>query len=41
MRIGVHLPQYGSVAGPDSIVAAARQAEALGYAVDVLADLVL
>jgi probable F420-dependent oxidoreductase len=32
MRIGIHLPQYGRVAGPDAITVAARNAEALGYA---------
>ncbi len=31
MQVGIHLPQYGRVAGPDSIAAAARQAEALGF----------
>ena len=31
MRFGVHLPQYGRAAGPDAIVAAARQAEELGF----------
>ena len=32
MRFGVHLPQYGRAAGPDSITRAARQAEDLGFA---------
>lgn len=32
MRVGVHLPQYGRVAGPDAIRAAARRAEELGFA---------
>ncbi len=31
MRFGVHLPQYGRAAGADAIVAAARQAEELGF----------
>ncbi len=30
MRFGIHLPQYGRAAGPESIQAAARQAEDLG-----------
>jgi probable F420-dependent oxidoreductase len=34
MRIGIHLPQYGRVAGRDAIVEAARLAEDLGF-VDV------
>ncbi len=34
MRVGVHLPQYGRVAGPDAIARAARHAEELGF-VDV------
>jgi probable F420-dependent oxidoreductase len=34
MRVGVHLPQYGRVAGPDAIKRAARHAEELGF-VDV------
>ena len=32
MNVGIHLPQYGQVAGPDAIVAAAREAETLGFA---------
>ena len=32
MRFGVHLPQYGSAAGPDAIRRAAILAEELGYA---------
>ena len=32
LRIGIHLPQYGPVSGPDSIVRAAQHAEALGFA---------
>ncbi|TMM16972.1 MAG: TIGR03619 family F420-dependent LLM class oxidoreductase [Actinobacteria bacterium] len=32
MNVGIHLPQYGRVAGPDAIVAAAREAETLGFA---------
>jgi len=32
MRIGVHLPQYGRVAGPEAITRAARHAEELGFA---------
>jgi len=32
MRVGIHLPQYGRVAGHDAIVAAAKHAEALGFA---------
>ena len=31
MRVGVHLPQYGRVAGPDAITRAARHAEELGF----------
>ncbi len=31
MRVGVHLPQYGRVAGPDAIKRAARRAEELGF----------
>ena len=31
MRFGSHLPQYGRVAGPESIARAARHAEELGY----------
>lgn len=31
MRIGIHLPQYGRVAGPDAMRRAARHAEALGF----------
>jgi probable F420-dependent oxidoreductase len=32
MRVGVHLPQYGRVAGPEAITRAARHAEELGFA---------
>lgn len=32
LRIGVHLPQYGRVAGPAAITRAARHAEELGFA---------
>src|SRR5262245_65816486 len=32
MRVGIHLPQYGSVAGPRAIRRAARHAEELGFA---------
>jgi probable F420-dependent oxidoreductase len=32
MRVGIHLPQIGRKAGPDSIKRAAMQAEALGFA---------
>jgi alkanesulfonate monooxygenase SsuD/methylene tetrahydromethanopterin reductase-like flavin-dependent oxidoreductase (luciferase family) len=32
VRIGIHLPQYGRVAGPDAIATAARHAEELGFA---------
>ena len=32
MRLGIHLPQYGSVAGPAAITRAARHAEDLGFA---------
>jgi probable F420-dependent oxidoreductase len=32
MRIGVHLPQYGSAAGPDAMRRAAQHAEELGFA---------
>ena len=31
MLVGVHLPQYGHVAGPDAITRAARHAEELGF----------
>jgi len=31
MRVGVHLPQYGRVAGPEAISRAARYAEELGF----------
>lgn len=31
MKIGIHLPQYGRVAGPDAIATAARDAEDLGF----------
>ena len=34
MRVGVHLPQYGRVAGPEAMARAARHAEELGF-VDV------
>ena len=32
MKIGIHLPQYGRVSGPDAITTAARDAEELGFA---------
>ncbi len=32
MKVGIHLPQYGRVAGPDAITTAARDAEELGFA---------
>jgi probable F420-dependent oxidoreductase len=32
VRVGIHLPQYGHVSGPDSITKAAIAAENLGYA---------
>jgi len=32
VKVGIHLPQYGQVAGPDAITRAARHAEELGYA---------
>ncbi|HEV3225532.1 MAG TPA: TIGR03619 family F420-dependent LLM class oxidoreductase, partial [Acidimicrobiales bacterium] len=32
MLVGVHLPQYGHVAGPQAITQAARHAESLGFA---------
>ena len=32
MRVGIHLPQYGRVASPEAITAAARRAEELGFA---------
>jgi probable F420-dependent oxidoreductase len=32
VRVGIHLPQYGHVSGPDSITKAAIAAESLGYA---------
>lgn len=31
MKIGIHLPQYGRVSGPDAITIAARDAETLGF----------
>lgn len=31
MRVGIHLPQYGRVAGPDAITRAARHAEDIGF----------
>jgi probable F420-dependent oxidoreductase len=31
VQVGIHLPQYGRVAGPDSITLAARDAERLGF----------
>ncbi len=31
MKIGIHLPQYGRVSGPDAIATAARDAEELGF----------
>jgi probable F420-dependent oxidoreductase len=32
VRVGIHLPQYGRVAGPEAISRAARHAEELGFA---------
>jgi probable F420-dependent oxidoreductase len=32
MQIGIHLPQYGRVAGPQAVTRAARHAEQLGFA---------
>lgn len=32
MQVGIHLPQYGRVAGPEAITVAARDAEQLGFA---------
>jgi probable F420-dependent oxidoreductase len=32
LRLGIHLPQYGRVSGPDAITRAAQHAEALGFA---------
>jgi probable F420-dependent oxidoreductase len=32
MRVGIHLPQYGRVAGPDAITRAAQHAEEVGFA---------
>jgi probable F420-dependent oxidoreductase len=32
MRVGIHLPQYGRVAGPDAIRTSAQRAEQLGFA---------
>ena len=32
LRLGIHLPQYGRAAGPDSITRVARAAEDLGFA---------
>ena len=31
VKIGIHLPQYGRVSGPDAITTAARDAEELGF----------
>jgi probable F420-dependent oxidoreductase len=31
VQLGIHLPQYGRVSGPDAITRAARHAEELGY----------
>lgn len=31
MRVGIHLPQYGHVAGPEAITRAAQHAETLGF----------
>ena len=31
LRVGIHLPQYGRVAGPEAITRAARHAEELGF----------
>lgn len=31
MRVGIHLPQYGRAAGPETIAAAAQRAEELGF----------
>lgn len=31
MKFGIHLPQFGRAAGPDSVTEAAQHAEALGY----------
>ena len=31
MQVGVHLPQYGRVAGPEAITRAASHAEQLGF----------
>src|SRR5690242_12445740 len=31
MRIGISLPQHGSAATPEGLIAVARRAEALGY----------
>ena len=38
MRYGIHLPQYGRVAGGEAVSRAARHAEELGFA-DILAEL--
>lgn len=32
LRVGIHLPQYGRVAGPEAITRAAQHAEQLGFA---------
>jgi probable F420-dependent oxidoreductase len=32
MQVGIHLPQYGRVSGPEAITRAARHAEELGFA---------
>jgi probable F420-dependent oxidoreductase len=32
MQVGIHVPQYGRVAGPDAVTRAARHAEELGFA---------
>jgi len=32
VKVGIHLPQYGHVAGADAITRAAQHAESLGFA---------
>lgn len=32
MKVGIHLPQYGKVSGPEAVTRAARHAEDLGFA---------